>query len=157
MRAIASKLNLKMGVEITPDGSILCPYFWAQPNHQLNCEVVWPAELDEEPFNARLDIAEAGDICQDDHGHELDLGEVSIPFTDVDSDNQTQCNIAGRPPLLQLDSPEYSGVIADRMIVEKLLAQGGIRLAGILNYIFVPTGGKNGPDGGGLYIMDIDV
>lgn len=37
---------------------------------------------------------------------------------------------------LELDTPEYAGVIEKRMLLEKLLAQGGIRLAGILNYLF---------------------
>ena len=41
------------------------------------------------------------------------------------------------PPLLELDTPNYAGVIEDSMVVEKLLAQGGIRLAGILNYLFL--------------------
>jgi len=40
--------------------------------------------------------------------------------------------------LPQLDKPEYSGKIEDGWVVEKLLAQGGVRLAGILNAIFAP-------------------
>jgi hypothetical protein len=39
-------------------------------------------------------------------------------------------------PLLELDTPEYSGVIAKEMVLERLLAMGGLRLAGILNGIF---------------------
>jgi hypothetical protein len=35
-----------------------------------------------------------------------------------------------------LDTPEYSGKIAREWIVEKLLMQAGVRLAGILNHIF---------------------
>ena len=37
---------------------------------------------------------------------------------------------------LELDTPEYAGVIKQSMLLEKLLAQGGIRLAGLLNYLF---------------------
>ncbi|KAJ7879519.1 S1/P1 nuclease [Mycena olivaceomarginata] len=33
------------------------------------------------------------------------------------------------------DTPEYSGVISKQWIIEKLLAQAGIRLAGVLNYL----------------------
>lgn len=40
------------------------------------------------------------------------------------------------PPLLELDTPAYSGMIEQRWLVEKQLAQGGLRLAGILNHIF---------------------
>ena len=36
----------------------------------------------------------------------------------------------------ELDTPEYAGVIEKRMLLEKVLAQGGIRLAGVLNYLF---------------------
>jgi hypothetical protein len=36
----------------------------------------------------------------------------------------------------QLDTPEYAGIIEEKWIVEKLLAQAGVRLAGILNRIF---------------------
>ena len=135
-----------MGVDITPDGSIICPHSWAQPNHELNCEIVWPVELDEAVFNARLE----GVGYHEDHELDVDIEELSIPVNDdFDSHFQSQFNFSSTS-LLQLDSPEYAGVIADRMIVEQLLAEGGIRLAGILNYIF---GGENG---GGLFIVDVD-
>ena len=39
---------------------------------------------------------------------------------------------------IELDTPEYSGKIARDWVIEKLLMQGGVRLAGILNTIFVP-------------------
>ena len=38
----------------------------------------------------------------------------------------------------ELDTPEYSGKIEKDWVIEKLLMQGGMRLAGILNAIFVP-------------------
>ncbi|KAJ6498732.1 hypothetical protein C8R45DRAFT_1093033 [Mycena sanguinolenta] len=48
--------------------------------------------------------------------------------------------IPSRPPrggpFLELDTPQYSGVISKEWIIEKLLAQAGIRLAGMLNYLF---------------------
>jgi len=43
---------------------------------------------------------------------------------------------APRKEYLELDTPEYSGKIAKDWVVEKLLAQAGWRLAGILNSIF---------------------
>ena len=39
-----------------------------------------------------------------------------------------------------LYTPEYAGMIKDRGLVEKLLTQGGIRLAAILNWIFAEVG-----------------
>ncbi|KAF7321873.1 hypothetical protein MKEN_00709300 [Mycena kentingensis (nom. inval.)] len=48
----------------------------------------------------------------------------------------------GGPPYLELDTPNYSGVIARDWVVEKLLAQAGIRLAGILNYLFAEYEGE---------------
>ena len=88
----------KQGVEINPDGDVVCPYFWSQPLSALNCDIVWPKELT---------LEESG-------GYESGL-EIAQ---------------------LELDTPEYAGVIEKRMLLEKLLAQGGIRLAGLLNYLF---------------------
>jgi hypothetical protein len=39
-------------------------------------------------------------------------------------------------PLLELATPEYFGMIREEMAVEKFLLQGGLRLAGILNWLF---------------------
>ena len=80
----------------TSDSDILCPYAWGAPIHKLNCEVVWPAALDEPETEGR----------------------------------------APRREYLELDTPEYAGSIEKKWIVEKLLAQAGVRLAGILNQIF---------------------
>ncbi|KAJ7879523.1 phospholipase C/P1 nuclease domain-containing protein [Mycena olivaceomarginata] len=44
-------------------------------------------------------------------------------------------------PFVELDTPQYSGVISEQRIVEKLLAQAGLRLAGVLNYLFAELEG----------------
>ena len=41
----------------------------------------------------------------------------------------------------ELYTPEYAGVIKERWIVEKLLTQGAIQLATVLNWIFAEVGG----------------
>lgn len=51
---------------------------------------------------------------------------------------------------LELDTPEYAGVIEKRMLLEKLLAQAGIRLAGVLNYLFAEQGTAKG-----LFVMNL--
>jgi hypothetical protein len=84
------------GPPATSDSDILCPYAWGVPIHKLNCEIVWPAELDEPETEGR----------------------------------------APRREYLELDTPKYAGSIEKKWIVEKLLAQAGVRLAGILNHIF---------------------
>ena len=66
----------------------------------------------------------------------------------MDEDEGEKDVAAGRPPkphppLLELDTPKYAGVIEDTMVVEKLLAQGGIRLAGILNYLFLEEAARS--------------
>ncbi|KAG5640059.1 hypothetical protein DXG03_001393 [Asterophora parasitica] len=105
------------------DDEVLCPYHWAQPIHELNCDVVWPRELDQPPYkNVSLSkVARYGreddDCHHDDHDDEHDL------------------DIAGGGPYLQLDTPEYAGAIKERLVVEKLLAQAGIRLAAVLNWL----------------------
>ena len=99
----------KHGVEINPDGEVVCPYFWSQPLSALNCDIVWPK---------KLTLKESG------------VDELSLETAQ-----------------LELDTPEYAGVIEKRMLLEKLLAQGGIRLAGVLNYLFA--------DQGRAFVMDL--
>ena len=93
-----SSLFERHGVEINPDGEVVCPYFWSQPLSALNCDIVWPKQL----------------TLKGSGGNETEE--------------------------LELDTPEYAGVIEKRMILEKLLAQGGVRLAGVLNYLFADQG-----------------
>ena len=99
-------------MEINPDGDVVCPHFWSQPLNALNCDIVWPKQLD---------INSGGNASME-----------------ADS--------------LELDTPEYAGVVEQRMLLEKLLAQGGIRLAGILNYLFANDGGEKG-----AFVMDLKV
>ena len=40
----------KQGVEIGQNTDVVCPYHWAKPIHALNCDIVWPKELDEPPY-----------------------------------------------------------------------------------------------------------
>ncbi|KAF8880460.1 phospholipase C/P1 nuclease domain-containing protein [Gymnopilus junonius] len=115
------------GVEINPDGPVVCPHFWAQPIHMLNCDIIWPKALDEPPYNVRFE----SDSYEHHHHDEDEESEAST------------LNV----PLLNLDTPEYAGVIAEEMIIEKLLAQGGIRLAGVLNYIFANGEDPEGAQG----------
>ena len=76
-------------------------------------------------------------------------GSVVCPYFWSKPLNALNCDIIWPKPLalkesggdeltahLELDTPEYAGVIEKRMLLEKLLAQGGIRLAGVLNYLF---------------------
>ncbi|PPR01985.1 hypothetical protein CVT24_011112 [Panaeolus cyanescens] len=125
------------GVEILPDGPVVCPYHWSKPAHQLNCDIVWPKSL-------ALQSYSKDDVMADHHhDHDFDLGE--------DSDEVIAKALQDGLP--QLDTPEYAGAIAKQMIVEKLLAQGGIRLAFILNYIFAPRTTSNvGQEG---FVMDL--
>jgi len=106
--------STKKGVEINPEGDVVCPYFWSQPLHALNCDIVWPKELD-------FDFSSGGNV-----------------------------SVEAQP--VELDTPRYAGVIEQRMLVEKLLAQGGIRLAGVLNYLFADQGSVEG-----AFVMDLKV
>lgn len=100
------------GPPATSDSDTLCPYAWAAPINALNCGIVWPPGLDDPQFATH----------------------------DVDEDDE-DASLAGRAPrkqYLELDTPEYSGKIEKDWLIEKLLMQGGVRLAGILNAIFAP-------------------
>ncbi|KAF9525760.1 S1/P1 nuclease [Crepidotus variabilis] len=83
------------GVTIDPDTPFVCPHFWAQPIHQLNCDIAWIPDFDDKKID-------------------------------------------------ELDTPAYFGKIEKQFVVEKLLAQGGIRLAGLLNFVFSSRGGNKG-------------
>ncbi|KAF5391814.1 hypothetical protein D9757_001691 [Collybiopsis confluens] len=92
----------------TSDDSIVCPHHWAKPIHAMNCDFIWPKAFDEPPYS-------------------------HLRALEMTADPRRQ-----RPnsPYLELDTPEYSGYIAKNRILERLMAQGGIRLAGILNWLF---------------------
>ncbi|KAJ6498735.1 phospholipase C/P1 nuclease domain-containing protein [Mycena sanguinolenta] len=118
--------RLTAGGVMDTDDDLICPYYWAKPIHALNCEIAWPKALDEPPYN--------------NHTSRLGNGEADAHQHDCDSESPAaQVDSAGRPvsgPFLELDTPQYSGVISKEWIIEKLLAQAGIRLAGMLNYLF---------------------
>jgi hypothetical protein len=106
------------------DDDVVCPYQWAKPIHPLNCDLVWPAELDDPPYNhqhtPQAEGSEEDSGCSEDEdpdGDELNSGQY-----------------------LELDTPEYAGLIADDWVIEKLLAMAGLRLAGVLNYLFADDG-----------------
>ncbi|KAJ3762951.1 S1/P1 nuclease [Lentinula raphanica] len=90
------------------DDSTVCPHFWAKPIHAMNCDFIWPKALDEPPYS------------HSQSRFDEDEAWKSHPKT----------------PLLELDTPQYSGYIAENRILERLMAQAGIRLAGILNWLF---------------------
>jgi len=120
------------GISQETDDDILCPHAWAQPIHQLNCDIVWPKELDEPPYkDTNLSPSVSS---HDDH------------YTSADAELEqfdSSGNYVGGPkggPYLELDTPEYWGVISEGWIVEKLLAKAGIRLAGVLNLLFAEEG-----------------
>ncbi len=50
-------------------------------------------------------------------------------------------------PLIELDTPEYYGKLQDDKVVHKLLAMGGIRLAAVLNSVFLGKVGQQVIDG----------
>lgn len=114
------------GDETRWDDDVLCPFAWGKQLHQLNCVFpVWPAELDLPPYNtSRVHYHSQSD----DHTH--------------DEENFTE--FFGRPPrphpdLLELDTPEYAGRLREDWVVERLMAMAGVRLAGLLNGLFMDT------------------
>lgn len=108
------------------DDDTLCPYHWARPIQELNCELVWPRALDEPPYKQVIGV-ESSDLES-----LIDHIEEEISFDDAD-----EYYVDGQKKIyLELDTPEYAGVISKTMLVEKLLAQAGIRLAAVINWLF---------------------
>jgi len=101
----------------TTDTEFICPYHWAKPIHALNCELIWPKELsgnDLQPRRARC---------------------ARFPHTLFHLEDNDSLHELDEPPY-ELDNPGYTRPIEERMLLEQFLAQGGIRLAAVLNHIF---------------------
>lgn len=116
------------------DDDTLCPYAWAKPIEEMNCDFIWHKAFDEPPYDkVPLSPSTSG---SHDHSHshpESPEAELNL----VDSSGHYSAGPeAANDDLLELDIPEYAGKIRREWIVEKLLAQGGIRLAGVLNWLF---------------------
>lgn len=112
------------------DDEVLCPYGWSKELHTLNCELVWPRELDEPPYNH---AAFSASSTQDEEVHDEEA------FLDSYNGGRPRPH----PELLELDTPQYSGRIRRQWVVERLLAMAGIRLAGILNGLFLDVESLN--------------
>lgn len=123
------------------DDDVLCPYAWAKDLQKLNCELpVWPKELDEPPYNDHVSMTSASPPDDDSHEHHHkhpEDAEKELLETLEELDTRR-----GRPPkphpgVFELDTPQYAGRIRSEWLVERLLAMGGIRLAGVLNGLFL--------------------
>ena len=114
------------------DDDVLCPFHWAQPIHELNCNIIWPKELDEPPYKHSSRVYAS--VPREHHSCAGVHEAVAL--------NEEE--LSPRPIYLELDTPEYAGEIKERLIVEKLLAQAGIRLAAVVNWLFADLeGGDN--------------
>ena len=119
----SSSNSFKAGLKTPPaglpptDDNIICPYAWAAPLHQLNCDLIWPPAIDE--LYSVL-VAEDEGEHEHEHEHEHEDGEEELLSN----------------AYLELDTPEYAGRVQKEFVLERLLAMGGIRLAAILNYLF---------------------
>lgn len=59
-------------------------------------------------------------------------------------------------PAKEVHTPEYYGPIKDSNVIEKLLAQAGLRLAAIINSIYAPDETAVALDGGALAPLNLD-
>ncbi|KAL0571239.1 hypothetical protein V5O48_010727 [Marasmius crinis-equi] len=144
------------------DDDLICPQYWAEPIHELNCELIWPKALDEPPYgHSRM-----SGLFSEEHEHQHSSSPEE-ELAQFDSDGKFVGEVAatagrgGHSPYLEMDTPEYAGAIAERRILERLLAQAGIRLAGILNWLFIGEEGisselKMSSTPGGLGVVLVD-
>ena len=133
----------KTDVAAQTDDNIICPYAWAKPINELNCDFIFPKALDQPPYNQRHSVD------SDSSAHLFPEAEVDL----VDPNGRFRAGSkgGGDGPYLELDTLEYAGKIRNELIVEKLLAQGGIRLAGVLNWLFADLEEKDSR--GGLWVQ----
>ncbi|KAH9038497.1 phospholipase C/P1 nuclease [Lactarius pseudohatsudake] len=118
------------GPQLTSDSGTVCPYAWGASIHQLNCDVVWSAGLE---LSAREDDDAHFPNRGHTHGHQCGSGSAE---DEVRAWEEVAGRGRGKGDYPELDTPEYAGRIESEWVIEKLLAQGGIRLAGILNALF---------------------
>ncbi|OSD08727.1 phospholipase C/P1 nuclease [Trametes coccinea BRFM310] len=147
-------LTTPAGTEKRWDDARMCPYAWARDVHALNCDAelpIWPHGLDApgehegEESEVRgwhavpYDVVEYGD-------ESLMGGVVDVKQRETEeamglSEEGEDARTPRHPELLELDSPEYAGKLANRWVVERLLAMGGVRLAGVLTDILADVAG----------------
>ncbi|KAH9166499.1 phospholipase C/P1 nuclease [Lactarius sanguifluus] len=114
----------------TSDSDTVCPYAWGASIHRLNCDVVWSAGLE---LSAREDDDVHFPNRGHTHGHNCGSGSAE---DEVRAWEEVAGRGRGKGDYPELDTPEYAGRIESEWVIEKLLAQGGVRLAGILNALF---------------------
>ncbi|EIN09062.1 phospholipase C/P1 nuclease [Punctularia strigosozonata HHB-11173 SS5] len=133
---IATRPTRSTATESKMDDEIVCPLHWAGSIHRLNCDFVWPAALDKSPPSpsATADAPSPAIATVDD---QLALFSESGLYI---GGSHVHGNIAGGYNHMELDTPEYAGVIARNHTVEGLLTRGGIRLASVLNWLFADIG-----------------
>ncbi|TFK49227.1 phospholipase C/P1 nuclease [Heliocybe sulcata] len=128
-----SQLLSGSGIAEETDDDVLCPYHWAKPIHALNCKLIWPKALDELGYSD-ININTDSNQAHDCHGHAV---EEEVGLLD-----DLRAKPKPHEPYLELDTPEYAGVVRREWIVERLLAMGGMRLAGTLNWLFADLSGE---------------
>ena len=94
---------------------------------------VWPPELDQPPYGKQSGMEGVrghvhGNMHEHAHEHEHE---------DKDYDNFFSRPRQPHPDYLELDTPAYAGRIRQGWVVEKLMAMAGVRLAGLLNGLFM--------------------
>ena len=118
----------RVPIPIDPDGPLICPYAWSRPIHTLNCDYIWPEGVK---------LTEESDQEHAHHHAEDVLNELLEE--EIAQDDFFNPPRTPRPPhdeYPDLDVPSYMGPLEQSMVVEKLMAQGGLRLAGIINWLF---------------------
>jgi hypothetical protein len=97
------------------DDDVLCPYAWATPIHQLNCDLVWPKALDQPPYNTHSRLSSSSSSSSSHSSFlspedELALFSPSGKF--VGRRHHQEVEDDAKTVYLELDTPEYAGVIS---------------------------------------------
>jgi len=120
---------VRRSVEIPiTDTEFICPYHWAKPIHLLNCELIWPKQLEGDHSASRV-MASSPRRARCKRYPHFDNFDMEEEEDVVETENDEE-------PPYELDNPDYMGAIEKRMLLEQFLGQGGVRLAAALNYIF---------------------
>ncbi|WFD29419.1 hypothetical protein MSPP1_000428 [Malassezia sp. CBS 17886] len=133
-----------------PDTALLCPLYWGQKTHAVACQyafaapVPWPRSVQHVASERGLwRLAAVGTRAL------IHAGNAALAWVDAPAvADAMRSHLRGAPvrpplqPLPDVSSAQYMGPIESAKIVERQLAQAGVRLAALVNALLLAEAGR---------------
>lgn len=117
---------------------VVCPFVWASETHKTTCALGFPANYDDELADSMLDLSQEDDV--EIEGRLLEVGGNSPFYRKIRGASIacSDCSLSARTLMTDI------GLYTDTKAVERLLVQGGLRLAATLNTVLGPAAERAG-------------